>query len=716
MTSRRRDGYLEVYNKTSLEWISVCDPRFTERNAQVVCSFLGHSVLNVHLRRGRRVDMNPTLISRVRYWPEPLECSGKEHALSECDIRLNGYGNHSHACSFDGDNFIYIYCGPEPDQKEWRQEGSLGRGAKKGGTGSEIGPVDSKDEISDSYWGGIRFAQATFEQTSSYQESSSRRNGGSRVEENLAPSRLQHLKIIGAGILHGEKSAALQMVNRDVGLEFVNISHSASHGIEAVAPSGHLRFANLNLSNNLGSGINYILLGTASTSSARIPYKPLTESTVPYHIYGLVNICDPNKNLLVQERVLLYYKYDNQAVDCVKIFKSARQKKQLGFRMLQFNLFNSTNYTTIGDSVKIYDGDIFNQTVKMIGHLGVTHAHKLSEPESRMYVSTKKSYHDSLSVQLHASGASYHHGFVAEVVTLPSSYFVPRGFSHNLTYSSLNGNTLGAVVYKSAGEVAPSINVNFNRFEGNCDKLLDNFTTCDAALEYELQNTPTFWFSNNLLRGNQGGLRLETNAQTAAGALNAFLTNNLFERNVNNEALSVSGPEVGAQQIIEVADNYFCNNYALYKSNIVLKQVVANFTRNIVVSNQGLHQLEVLGIDNSFQTIRRNWFYNNHAQKVNERSTLFASNPGQQYSDNYLVNPDNDFELATLNRSYIFTSILNHQDRERERDRDRKSFIHAQNNWWGFNQTTAVLSRILDGSDYQDLVRVDFYPFHQSNT
>jgi hypothetical protein len=32
---------------------------------------------------------------------------------------------------------------------------------------------------------------------------------------------------------------------------------------------------------------------------------------LPYNTFGLVHICDPQKEIVVEERILLYYKYDN---------------------------------------------------------------------------------------------------------------------------------------------------------------------------------------------------------------------------------------------------------------------------------------------------------------------------------------------------------------------------------------------------------------------
>ena len=42
-------GFLEIYNRTTMQWVPMCDTRFSERNAQVVCRQLGFSDLNVYM-------------------------------------------------------------------------------------------------------------------------------------------------------------------------------------------------------------------------------------------------------------------------------------------------------------------------------------------------------------------------------------------------------------------------------------------------------------------------------------------------------------------------------------------------------------------------------------------------------------------------------------------------------------------------------------------
>lgn len=66
-------GFLEYFNRTTLQWIPLCDDRFTERNAQVACRQLGYDTLNVYVSYDRRYELHPGSLTRVWSWPEPLQ-------------------------------------------------------------------------------------------------------------------------------------------------------------------------------------------------------------------------------------------------------------------------------------------------------------------------------------------------------------------------------------------------------------------------------------------------------------------------------------------------------------------------------------------------------------------------------------------------------------------------------------------------------------------
>lgn len=83
------------------------------------------------------------------------------------------------------------------------------------------------------YWGGIRIANSEFEHHL-YEH---------RIHDVVThetvrrvESILKYINIIGAGILHFEKSAALQTIMKSPIIRHVNITHSAYHGINVISP------------------------------------------------------------------------------------------------------------------------------------------------------------------------------------------------------------------------------------------------------------------------------------------------------------------------------------------------------------------------------------------------------------------------------------------------------------------------------------------------
>ena len=132
---KAEQGFLEIYNRTTMQWVPICDKRFTERNAEVVCRQLGFSELNVFLDFDQRIEYNAQSLVRIIYWPEPYQCSGQEARLAHCPLRMNGqiYG-HQYGCDWESKDFAFINCGKTN--------------------------LDSTFE----YWGGVRFSVKEFEQ------------------------------------------------------------------------------------------------------------------------------------------------------------------------------------------------------------------------------------------------------------------------------------------------------------------------------------------------------------------------------------------------------------------------------------------------------------------------------------------------------------------------------------------------------------------------
>ncbi|KAJ8919535.1 hypothetical protein NQ315_002156 [Exocentrus adspersus] len=663
------EGFLEYFNKTTLQWIPMCDTRFTERNAQVVCRELGFNPLNAFFDFDIRIDFHSNSLSRIWTWPEPLQCNGMEKKYEDCPIRLNGQQfGHRHRCQWNS-KFVFIHCGK-------------GFGLRS------------------RYWGGVRFADAEFEQQSySHRIHDIHTHGTMQSQQSV----LEYVKIDQAGILHNEKSPAVQSIIKSPRINFVEVNRSAFHGIDLISPANTMNLLNNIVENSLGVGINIVSLSGEGRESDESSFTPLRELNIPYNLFSLVDVCDTHKEIRIEERVLLYYKYDNHPVNCIKIFRSAYNIKPVGLRFLQFNLFNSSlSYVGIPDFIQLYDGDIYNTSSKIIDTVSMT-----SGNFKRLFRST----YPSLSVKLFSNGASSDHGFIAEVVTLPiSAIGFNRDVQHNITRSVINNNYQGALLYTSAGEVNPIVTIDSNQFKDNCRELYGNFTTCKSAIEMDIQNTQTVFFRSNLVERNQGGLYIKADSRGSATSLRGWIHNNLFVNNSNRPTLYVEGRQSSPYQEVTIYRNYFTRNQALYHNNIVLRQVVSNFTYNYVKRNVGLQNLEVSGFDrvrlNIYQTTTHNGFYNNYARFRDSRSTIVAGTAGQHYVDNIFSDPDNDYEMITVNRSlFEFNSTLQLWDTR----------IDAANNYWGFNTTLAVSGRIRDQRDDPRLLEVTYTPFYMNN-
>ncbi|XP_058814213.1 protein bark beetle isoform X1 [Topomyia yanbarensis] len=665
-----REGFLEYYNHTTLQWIPICDRRFTERNAQVVCRELGYDPLDVFIGHDRRIEFHTNSLTRIWTWVEPMECHGDELRLEECPERLNGqlYGRR-HECQWFSD-FVFISCNGEPEERN--------------------------------YWGGVRFANPDFE-ASLYEY----RIHDATTHSTTKPieSVMEFVRIERAGMLHGEKSPAVQTISKNPSVSFVTIRNSAHHAVNLVSPSDAIHLNYLNIHGALGQGINAISLTGEGRESDESSYNPLKDLDLPYNLFSMIDICDTNKEVILEERVLVYYKYDNNPVNCVKIFKTAYRAKPLGFRLLQSNLFNHSKEYGRRDMIQLLDGDIYNISARVIGVVDAD-----SENHKKLF----RTGEPALSVRLIASGAPARHGFIAEVVTLPiSAIGFNRDAQHNISNSEIQECVGGALHYVTVGEVSPTLTMERNRFIRNCRQLYGNFSSCEATIRADVQNMQTLYFRNNLVQENQGGLSIRADSRGSATSLRGWIHNNLFVKNRNRPALYVEGRQSSPYQEVTVHNNYITQNEAAFQDVVVLRQVVSNFSFNYVHSNKGGRIVQVSGFDRVrlpiYQTTSHNGFYDNVATDWSGRATIVAGTAGQHYVDNIFRNPDNDYEMITVNRSMFefqfWNSTLDIW----------KTKIDAKHNYWSYNETLAVGSRIRDRFDDPKLLEVQYLPLHMNN-
>ncbi|GAB6022030.1 hypothetical protein CHUAL_006179 [Chamberlinius hualienensis] len=657
-------GFMELYNSTTRQWVPICDPYFTQNNAEVVCKELGRDPMAAMFMYGPRVEMDPSYVSRVAFWPEPRLCSGSESSFSECSLRFSGFFQPSYPCSYKSD-FVFVYCGQR----------NLEPGLE--------------------YWGGISFASPTFEPIviPSYDSVYS--------SVMMEHSALEHVEIIGAGILHSQKCPAVLSVTRTpTTFMFVNISQSASHGVSVIAPTESMVLYGTRIENNLGIGINVAVLYGESRVSSSSSFSPLSSIHLPYNTFGLVDMCSADKILSVNQRVLVYYKYGSSSADCIKIFHAYGGLRRLGFRLLHFNLLNTTQLSPLPDSLWLFDGDLYSQSAPNL----IAQLTSETEQPNTFFQSSKP----VLTVRVDASGGTEALGFIAEVVTVPIMATGFREKHHNVTSCVISANVMGGVYYSNVGEIGPHVAILNSQLRQNGVGLYGNFSTAKAAVGLDLQNTDELYVQNNLFHENQGGLRVLADSETMAASLTAFVANNLFYRNRNWPSIAIRGRKTSPFQMAVLFRNAITMNFAPYNDVILLESLMLNFTYNYVVNNTGDHVMAVTSFDQvsqpSFQAFTYNSWWNNWALRWDERTTLLLTGSGQRIEENIFLNPYNDFEVMIRNISNI--SFLNPQHVAR---------IDATNNWWGYNQSWAVSGRIWDGLDEPGIIQAVYKPFYINN-
>lgn len=357
-------GFLELYNTSTRSWNMMCDSQVSEKTAEVVCRQLGKETVNVRVRFTYLYDFyiygKPQYFLK-EFWFESYYCRGDEMSLSQCITR---YNYNMHQC-IQAANYTFITCGER----------------------------NLKDQ---EYWGNIRFARETYEEQS--------------LESDLGrqESIMEYVDIEGAGMLHGEKVGAIQTTYVSPTFRYLNITRCVENGFDIIAPRGTVNMTRLNVSENLGFAFNFLILNGESTDSES-SFLLLGPSTIPYFVYGLVEICRMEKGIVLSTRMILYYKYGPDARDCVKSISSTSPRNRIGLRFLQLNMFYEDFSRNV---VEIFDGHLVSQQ-NLVGSILAN----TTEDVMKLYQSTG----DTLTVHIHASVGHGSYGFIAEVVHLPFS-------------------------------------------------------------------------------------------------------------------------------------------------------------------------------------------------------------------------------------------------------------------------------------------------------
>ena len=285
------EGFVEIYNTTEKKWSLVCDDAFNDRTAEVLCRTMGFESSNAIVVRSPFYDifilgypkMHEQLIEW--YWRETFFCDGREDSLEECRRRIN----YALPECMVTRRYVYVRCGERnlPNNME--------------------------------YWGSIRINIPSLE-------------SGKMSTEFV---RMQWVEMYGAGHLHNRKSAALEGIFRSPDVQHIIIQNSLYNGVEFVAPIDRFSIKHSVIQNNNGYAIGVVNLNGQSTEEVESNFVPLVENRVPYDALGFIRMCTVEKMLYVRDRSLIYYKYDYNVVDCIKILRSKIPRKRIAIRFLQ---------------------------------------------------------------------------------------------------------------------------------------------------------------------------------------------------------------------------------------------------------------------------------------------------------------------------------------------------------------------------------------------
>lgn len=681
------EGFLQIYNTTLRSWTHVCDKQFTLTSASIVCKQMNKEYRNPHVE-SLFYYMPPN--SQAPIWNQTFVCQGGEQTLAECDTFAN---YHTDECRSQGE-YTYVMC------KSYNLD----------------------KQVYEHSWGGIRFAQPYFE---TYSPQFAINDRPIFLKPEFQPTQQQdasymfYVDIIGAGRLHNEPNPSVQLIYRTPLISNFNIKNSTFHGLEFMQSKSTIVFNKLKIESSLGYGVNGLQLNVQTTDQ-KSSFKTLSKNTLSnQNLFSMIDICDAHKYYDLDQRVIIYYKYSSMARDCVKIFRTRLSSNNLGgsgqiaIRFLQIMLVNNTIQN---DTIEIYNGTLFRKS-----NLMTVLSNQSSVDEFERFYLSKT---DSLSVYLRAGVGREYYGFIAEVLVYPTSQYLSTDTYIELSDSDIKSNEMGALRYVSAGERNPNLYLVRNRFESNGFEYFNS--TSPPSVDVILQNTPKFYFGNNFINKNYGGVSLSLHSGSGVLITSSIVYNNLFLSNRNNTVLEARGGLHLPYNEITIDKNTFLENESPRTDIALVSGLVSKFTRNQLVYNRGARILFTQGFENVStprnQDISFNLFRDNYAHgMVNEledpnrfRSTIVAASVKQIYYANYLFNKENDFELTALTDpltiSFLMSLYTNYGNSKMYGMVAHTGAINASFNYWSTNVESEIRARIRDKYDNGTLFEVSYSP------
>ncbi|KER27582.1 hypothetical protein T265_05399 [Opisthorchis viverrini] len=659
---REDEGFVHFYNVTTQRWDIACDHQFSTEVAQVICYELGRPTLNAIMHTSDLYDYqmygfdNPFVQKHV--WMESYTCQGFEKHRRQCSQRFN----YDHLRCLRKRAFVFLRCAARPSQS---------------------GP-----NLVSNTWGNIRIVRP-FELDPI----------GLRLEDRQQ-SVLEYVVLENAGLLHGQIVSALATVFAHPRLSFINITNCIGDGFEFINPRGIIDIANTSVRGCLGRAMALsVFNGDSSdpTTTGGSDHSQVYDSPIPMlpprqgslltpprpspgrpmgarpsdlvklaldeypltgdrNLLGLVPMCAGEKVLDILDRLLVYYQYTwTGSQICTKIFRSRIPGRRLAWRFLAVKLYHDP---FLKNSVELYNGANFNTTFR-IAHVTAKRLANHSIPIAERFTYITSPIHDSLGVYVHASPANNRFGFVAEVVTLPLSPErtypeLAQPVRHKVDTCEFESNQGGGISIVSVGETGPDVLLSNLRFIRNGLVILN--ITGPSAIHLRMTNAKNLAITNSYFYDHSGHvIRALLLASQLSRGSRLNVTNNAIVRNRFGGAIWIEGNHFNTLQVVR---NYIAHNDCGLRDLIRISGVLANpFAQNFVHDNCGDVILNCSGEEDLSHgsLFIQNGFYKNQALNYTKRTTVFAENSKNQFTDNYFKNPVNDFELVVGNRSVIRT-------------------------------------------------------------
>ncbi|KAI8487025.1 hypothetical protein Bbelb_352850 [Branchiostoma belcheri] len=267
-------------------------------------------------------------------------------------------------------------------------------------------------------------------------------------------------------------------------------------------------------------------------------------------------------------------------------------------------------------------------------------------------------------------------------VTGPSKYIIENSMVDNTTGTVINVTPANGAIF----------DIQRNVFLHNQPHTDDN----EQAVIRSVLVDSNISVRNNYMANNfMACLSLDLTNQKGG---NITVLNNIFFRNTAGTSLMVTGASSSStQQPIFIDNNVFSSNDVGSNENVIkFENVDGQLSNNVFVNNSGQHVVTWEGRSktDSLQRCENNLFYDNIALTPGKKYTLVVSGRDVQLHGNVLINPANDAELATSDRTRYYP-------------------VNATLNWWGFNSTSDISSRIIDKNDRWDWAEAHFQPWTQ---